>query len=328
MEQNKDQLEALLKFIDQLGQNPDNAWFVERLRRKYADTEKRSETINNMLTGNDVNRLKARISNIEKYLGLDFDTDTANSIIDYSGISDREVRVQLESDNREMLRYRYGTRSHKVDFKEFCKYAHFQAEMLLNYVYEPIPPYTIKDCEDHIRYFFPKVRFSYSGESPRTLSKIPYYAKMAAFMGEFFSADLIGKPNNNKLYWALKYVVDTRNDVNHRGPEEKLDDEQSDKYKQYEKWLSKTPFDEVIDAIKLLAKKVQEIDRTTFLAIPQQWSNASILNVLPSAAFVKMDNGDSKQLSSQLAKELEGKKKGDIVQVMIDTSGNVINIKK
>lgn len=326
MEQNKDQLEALLKFIDQLGQNPDNAWFVERLRKKYANTEKRNETINNMLTENDINRLKTRISNIEKYLGLDFDIDTANSIIDYSRINDREVRVQLESDNREMLRYRYGTRSHKVDFEEFCKYAHFQAEMLLNYVYEPIPPYTIKDCTDHIKYFFPNVKF-YDESSSLTISKISYYAKMVAFLGEFFSPDNIGQYNHNKLYWALKDVEDTRNNTNHRGPYDKADEKSSSKYK-YEQWLSNTPFDEVIDAIRLLAKKVQEIDRTTFLSILQQWSNATILNVLPSTAFVKIENGESKQLSSQLSKELENKKKGDIIQIKMDISGNIIDIKK
>lgn len=137
---------------------------------------------------------------------------------------------------------------------------------------------------------------------------------------------IIGKYNNNKLYWALKDIEDTRNNANHRRPDDKTE-EKSSKYK-YEQWLSNTPFDEVIDAIRLLAKKVQEIDRTTFLSIPQQWSNATILNVLPSTAFVKIENGESKQLSPQLSKELENKKKGDIIQIKMDISGNIIDIKK
>ena len=60
-----------------------------------------------------------RISHIEKYLGLDYYIDAMESIIDYAFISENEVRDKLISDNREMMRYRYGTRSHKVDFEEF-----------------------------------------------------------------------------------------------------------------------------------------------------------------------------------------------------------------
>lgn len=264
MEQNKDQLEALLKFIDQLGQNPDNAWFVERIKEKY-DTKSQKYTTdkNNMHTEIDVDRLRIRISNIEKYLGLDFGTDTTNSIIDYSRISDTDARNQLESDNREMLRYRYGTRSHKVDFCEFCKYAHFQAEMLLNYIYEPIAHYTINDSEEHIKYYFPTVKFGDKISSP---SDITYFAKMFAFTEEFYHVDGVsakGYPNKSKIYWTLKRIEDTRNRTNHRGKENSLTEN-------FKEWLSKTPFDEVIEAIQSLANEVQSIDRTTFLTIPSQ----------------------------------------------------------
>src|SRR5574344_663996 len=322
MEQNKEQLEKLLQFIDQLGQNPDNAWFVDRLKEKYVTAVKRNHTIdiNDMLMENDVNRLKVRISNIEKYLGLDFDTDTANSIIDYSGINDMNVRNQLESDNREMLRYRHGTRSHKVDFYEFCKYAHFQAEMLLNFVYEPIAPYTISDCKEHIKYFFPTAMISDKTSSP---SDITYFAKMLAFTEEFFHVDGVsskGYPNKSKIFWTLKRIEDTRNITNHRGKDDILTDNFKD-------WLYKTPFDEVIDALKLLAEQVQSIDQTKFLTVSQKWLNATISNILPSATFVKTDNGESIQFPENLLKVIGGKKKGDVIQIKVDPSGSIIDIK-
>lgn len=85
---------------------------------------------------------------------------------------------------------------------------------------------------------------------------------MVAFIGEFFSPDIIGKYNNNKLYWALKDIEDTRNNANHRRPDDKTE-EKSSKYK-YEQWLSNTPFDEVIDAIRLLAKKYRKLIEQRF----------------------------------------------------------------
>ena len=76
-----------------------------------------------------------KINRIEKYLGLDYSVDAQNSVIDYSYIKDEKVKNQLISDNREMMRFRYGTRYHEIDFDEFCRFAHLQAEMLLNYYY-------------------------------------------------------------------------------------------------------------------------------------------------------------------------------------------------
>ena len=87
-------------------------------------------------SANSVLSSDKRIEHIEKYLGLDYYVDNQKSIIDYSFIQEPEVRAQLISDNREMMRFRYGTRYHAISFDEFCRYAHLQAEMLLNYFYD------------------------------------------------------------------------------------------------------------------------------------------------------------------------------------------------
>ena len=66
---------------------------------------------------------------------MDYSLDNVVPRIDYSFVTETDIRNQLEADYREMLRYRYGLRAHKVDFMEFCRYVQLQAEMVLNYYY-------------------------------------------------------------------------------------------------------------------------------------------------------------------------------------------------
>lgn len=148
-----------------------------------------------------------RIEHIEKYLGLDYYVDNQKSIIDYSFIHEPEVRAQLISDNREMMRFRYGTRYHAISFDEFCRYAHLQAEMLLNYFYDKIDE-NIEGIKEHIRQFNPKVIFK---DNLRSLGEISYNAKLWAFKTEF-TMDY----NTNTV---LDYLRKVRNDSSHRSPE-------------------------------------------------------------------------------------------------------------
>lgn len=77
-----------------------------------------------------------RVDKIEQYLGLDYRLDSAESNINYDFVDIPAVKEVLVADNREMMRYRYGTRNHTIDFYEFCHYVQLQAEMLLNYFYD------------------------------------------------------------------------------------------------------------------------------------------------------------------------------------------------
>ena len=73
-----------------------------------------------------------KVKLIEEYLALDkiaFDSRA----IDYSFITDEEVRCKLVANHIEMWRCYYGTRSHKQDFEQFCISVHMQAEALLRY---------------------------------------------------------------------------------------------------------------------------------------------------------------------------------------------------
>ena len=149
---------------------------------------------------------EARIANIEKYLGLDYYIDSMKSIIDYSFIQEPDVRAKLISDNREMLRYRYGTRFHIIDFSEFCRYAQLQAEMLLNYYYYNRNA-TLQEQINHIKTYNPKGLF---GDNPSSLAAIPFNTKLWAFNKEF----------RLSLIDTFDYVREVRNSQSHRSPSE------------------------------------------------------------------------------------------------------------
>ena len=134
MGQDKKQLSKLLAFIKELYDNPDNKDFAAGIQNMVlADKDFQKRVASSGLSGSD--GTSKDIQKIERYLSLDFKLDEAD-LIDYSFITNEKVHQQLLSDYREMLRYQFGTRSHKVDFLEFCRFAHLQTEMLINYYFE------------------------------------------------------------------------------------------------------------------------------------------------------------------------------------------------
>jgi hypothetical protein len=154
-----------------------------------------------------VNNDDRRISHIEKYLGLDYYLDSMESIIDYSFIKESDIRENLISDNREMLRYRFGTRSHKVDFEEFCRYAQLQAEMLLNYYYS-IEDNTIENIISHIKRYNANAIIS---DNTKSLTSISFRVKLWAYEGEF----------NINVKDTFDHIREVRNNQSHRTPQNK-----------------------------------------------------------------------------------------------------------
>lgn len=237
------------------------------------------------LFGNEVSASSSksneeRITNIEKYLGLDYYVDTMPSLIDYSYIKEPDVRAQLISDNREMLRFRYGTRFHSIKFDEFCRYAQLQAEMLINYFYYKVDD-NIEASKEHIKKQNEK---GYIGETVKNLGDITFNTKLWAIENEF-KIDILT---------TLNYVREVRNEQSHRGPKEiemsikgyqeklqkwrivlnedgsvwknnqkdplgrnmydsKVKGTEEFKLYNYLLWLKREPFDEIISAIKRLS---------------------------------------------------------------------------
>ena len=149
-----------------------------------------------------------RIRNIEKYLGLDYTVDTWNSVVDYSFVKMPDVRNQLISDNREMMRFRYGTRYHEIDFDEFCRYAHLQIEMLLNYFYDIKNNSDLQSIKDHIKKYNKKAEI----DKATNLSAIAFGVKLWAFDNEFHLSKRV-----TRLKDSIDYLKDVRNELSHRG---------------------------------------------------------------------------------------------------------------
>lgn len=197
---------AILEHIDKIEQfarKPENGWLLSELERRFGGKQ----------TQNDA------IQRVEKYLGLDYELDSAKTLIDYSYVADNYVRNQLESDYREMLRYRYGLRSHKVDFDEFCRYVHLQAEALSNYYYL-VACGDIANIKQRILQYNPQANVS-----KNTVESISYAYKLKAIIAELF-------PPRKKKSWfsgagqtifnMLDWVKDVRNTQSHRGEEKDL----------------------------------------------------------------------------------------------------------
>ena len=230
----------------------------------------------------------SRLKHIEKYLGLDYYVDSQNSSVDYSYVDMAEVRAQLISDNREMMRFRYGTRYHEIDFHEFCRYAQLQTEMLLNYYYDQKNDSVLADIRTHIKTFNPTA----SGlDSAKSLAAIPYNVKLWAFQNEYKNGKFIELWNN---------VREVRNGLSHRSPEgfsvqieeyqkmlislgislnkdgsvnwhkvsanEQVKDlyenkiAKSDDFKRYRYllWLTSKPFDSIIEGLRSISKIVSD----------------------------------------------------------------------
>lgn len=173
---------------------------------------------------------KGQLTNIEKYLGLDFyldDNDNYVPIIDYSYITDNDIRLRLISDSREMLRNRFGTRNHKQDFKEFCRFAHLQCEMLINYYYNTKNSGNIESIKKHIQQYNKKANFT--DKSINNISAIAYMVKLWAFRAEFESQNKKEISKKFKLYYGqerrfcfdyLSVINTIRNEESHRSPSE------------------------------------------------------------------------------------------------------------
>ena len=190
---------------------------MKKYRNSISNLMKLIELFELEIEQNIKEKKERQIFHIEKYLGLDFYVDSTNSIIDYSYVNEPNIRAQLISDNREMLRFRYGTRFHEILFEEFCRYAQLQAEMLLNYFY--IHKYhTDARAIKHIQ---ERCTFDINATN---LTSISFSNKLWAFCREY---------RLNRAYTSFNFVRMVRNHQSHR----KMDD-QTFSFDEYQKRLA------------------------------------------------------------------------------------------
>ena len=238
--------------------------FVEDVYKRVPEFAK---GVRKIVNGESSTEIKSqKLDKIEKYLSLDYGIDDVVNP-DYSFISDAQIRDTLNSDYREMLRFRYGTREHSVNFGEFARYANLQMEMLVNYYYAKVYGDDPEAILNALQANDPNIEF------------LSLYAKINGLKWEF-----------NWYYYDIRdllNIIKVRNEESHRSPgtlaieienrekefnklkaKKNLTSTEADKkdelkkkigsLKSFKKWLDPLPFDEVSAAIKKLSDRVKE----------------------------------------------------------------------
>lgn len=198
MAENREHLEGLLEIIKTLIAQDENNWFKNEL---IALTKK------NELGNTDLKEAPAlfgtineNVNTIHKYLMLDI-----IPMIDYSAVGNKKVQDQLFRDCLEMGRYRLGKINDLIDYDEFCKYAHLQAEELINYFYSKKNSGDIDKIVKHIN----KYNTKYSPTRiPSKIEQIDYTYKVFAIKTQ------LGIESSTQT--ILLKIRDVRNDLSHR----------------------------------------------------------------------------------------------------------------
>ncbi len=202
----KESLEKLLVLIDEISAREENDWFKEELQKKYGALED-----NPVRNNNNSSSFNLQINNIEKYLKLD-----GYTVIDYSAIVNETVRDQLFRDCIEMSKYRLGKINDTINFDEYCRYAHLQAEELINYYYTEKFDGDLEKVREFIKKYLPTYD---SSKRIYSLNQISYFYKLTAFL---IDNDL----TKGKMKETLEFLIDLRNELSHRNSlEERKEDE-------------------------------------------------------------------------------------------------------
>lgn len=236
--------------------------FVEEVYKRVPEFAK---GVREIVNGESSPEFRSRkLEKIEKYLSLDYGIDDVVNP-GYSFIEDSQIRDTLNSDYREMLRFRYGTRGHAVNFGEFARHANLQMEMLVNYYYNSM----------------------YGTDEKKLLELLKSWAD-DDMKPDFLSLRAKINGLKHEFNWTIKdiriylYIIDVRNQESHRSPGSlaaeiaKLEKEEAflkeknspqdikkkekviKNLKYFKKWLDPLPFDEVNTAIGILSDKVKE----------------------------------------------------------------------
>lgn len=260
MGQDKQQLKKLLYFVKAVYDNPENSEFAKGLHK--------------IVEGDIVND-GPHIQNIEKYLSLDFGIDEVGNT-DFAFIEDDYVREKLNADFREMLRYQFGTRGHKVDFPEFCRFAILQVEMLVNYYYEKRYNADIALIEQALLAYNPKTKFN---EKITNVSEIALKLKILALKKEFSwqksditvylnSVEVRNRQSHRSLIVYTDKIKETedylkgmglmneKGYIDYKNCNGRVDQTVLDEYN-FEKWYDELPFEKVISGLNKLAETVK-----------------------------------------------------------------------
>jgi hypothetical protein len=187
----KTKLLKLLDFVTEIAEMKGNEWFNDLLKNRYS-TNKFPDNLSS-------DSLEAKVSLIKNYLSIDI-----NRVIDYS-LFEEPYKESLFRDCIEMGRYEKGTPNHKIDFGEFSRHAHLQAEEMINYFLNKICNNKIDLIEEFIK---EKVPLYKSSKKPTEVHHIFYTHKLSSFISI--------TQLNKKTIEILWFLNEIRNEVSHR----------------------------------------------------------------------------------------------------------------
>lgn len=159
----KEDLKKLLVFLGNIIREPENSWFVDELHSLLPSRKDNSKGL----------------AKIEKYLGLDYNIDNIMPLIDFSFVKDDYLRECFNADYRDMLRNRFGTRGHKIDFSEYCRFTLIIAERALNIFYSK--EIDIETIKNRLKTFNPSAKI----DNAIALKDIPFSVKLWSFCNEY-----------------------------------------------------------------------------------------------------------------------------------------------
>ena len=224
-DRHKEDLKKLLVFLGRIIRNPENSWFVD-------------EMFSMLSSRNDE---KNSLAKIEKYLALDYNIDKFVPLIDFSFVADEYTRECFNADYREMLRNRLGSRGHKIDFSEYCRFSIIIAERALNIYYSK--ELDIETIKNRIKTFNPSANI----DKATSLKDIPFSVKLWSFCNEH---------KLKSVKQTLDSVREVRNMKSH-GLVSTIDDETwfQNTYQQYKKYGFPLRFDGTVDWYTLKNEK-------------------------------------------------------------------------
>lgn len=275
MGQDKEQLKQLLAFVKSIYLDPDNKEFAAGIQS---------------LVGSSVGSLdlNANVNEIRKALQL-----RGNLSIDYTFVKEDNVRKQLEVDNLRMENSVLDFISDEPDrYHSYCVAAFYQVENLLNYYFAtkyPIIEEFLAHLEERTRN--DKYPFYKSGDE-KNVGNVPVEKKIYVFSCEFFPYDasrgIIDFTGN-----VLTDLRKVRNEGFHRCSITQI--EISEQTKELHKANKKWTYSQIRNTVIAISDKVRENLSTASSYIP-----GVISSMLPGCAFVKIKDGHTFQLPSNL----------------------------
>jgi len=230
MNLDKKQLKEFLSFIKKIINFRGNEWMKDDLLDMLDLTEAHTEE-----------RIEGKkIDDIHKYMKLDVD----QTVIDYSLFPD-DMRITLERDCLEMQKWRHGkmdmgkVNGFDIQFSEYCRYAHMQAEGLVNFYFKE--NYTNElHLKDILKVINATIKEEKHKRYDETVDAIPYGYKLN------YLPSIPQFPIT--LKWQLESMKNLRNYLSHRG----ISDKNTKKYEYAERFLNQASYSDVFNSLNTL----------------------------------------------------------------------------